>query len=63
MKEILKSIFFLSRERKLLKQRDKLYLESVELQRNGKLREYAEIMFKIQEIEDNLTANQKENKE
>jgi hypothetical protein len=61
MKEILKSIFFPSRERKLLKQRDKLYQESVDLQRNGKLREYAEIMFKIQEIEDNLTA--KEDKE
>ncbi|HAW81107.1 MAG TPA: hypothetical protein DCX27_16195 [Balneola sp.] len=60
MIEILKSIFFPSRERKLLKQRDKLYRESVDLQRNGKLREYAEIMFKIQEIEDNLTAKENE---
>ena len=36
---------------KIRKARDRKYKEAVQLQRNGKLREYAEIMKEIEELE------------
>jgi len=36
---------------KIRKVRDRKYKEAVQLQRNGKLREYAEIMKEIEELE------------
>ena len=37
---------------KIRKERDRKYKQAVELQRNGKLREYAKIMKEIEALED-----------
>ena len=37
---------------KIRKERDRKYKESVQLQRNGNLREYAKIMKEIEKLED-----------
>jgi hypothetical protein len=37
--------------KKILKERDRLYSKAVELQRNGDLRGYAEVMSQIEQLE------------
>lgn len=54
MIKFLKSMFFPDPSKKLQKERDMLYQESVKLQRNGKLREYANVMSRINGIEEQL---------
>jgi hypothetical protein len=55
MIEFLKSIFSPNPEKKLIKERDRLYEKSVTLQRNGDLRGYGAVMTRIKEIEDELS--------
>ena len=38
-----------------LKERDRLYAQAVELQRNGDLRSYAEVMSQIEQLEQELS--------
>ena len=52
MIKFLKSLFKSDPGKKLLKERDRLYKQAVELQRNGQLRPYAEIMSQIEQIEE-----------
>ena len=52
MLEFIKNIFKPNPRKKLLKERDRLYVEAVNLQRSGDLRSYGEVMKRIQDIED-----------
>ena len=52
MIKFLKSIFTSDPAAKIKKVRDQKYKQAVEYQRNGKLREYAEVMKEIEELED-----------
>ena len=51
MIRFIKSLFVSKPGEKIRKLRDKKYKEAVHLQRNGKLREYAEVMKEIEELE------------
>ena len=51
MIRFIKSLFVSSPGEKIRKVRDRKYKESVQLQRDGKLREYAEIMKEIEDLE------------
>ena len=51
MLKLIKSLFVSSPEEKIRKARDRKYKEAVQLQRNGKLREYAKVMKEIEELE------------
>ncbi len=51
MIEFLKTLFKSDPGKKLLKERDRLYKEAVQLQRNGDLRTYGKVMARIQELE------------
>lgn len=52
MIEFLKSLFKPNPLKKLTKERDVLYKRAVELQRNGDLRTYGEVMTRISELEE-----------
>ena len=52
MIKFLKSLFTSDPAAKIKKVRDQKYKQAVEYQRNGKLREYAEVMKEIEELED-----------
>ena len=52
MIKFLKSLFTSSQAEKVKKIRDRKYKEAVAFQRNGKLREYAEVMKEIQDLEE-----------
>ena len=52
MIKFLKSLFTSDPAAKIKKARDQKYKQAVEYQRNGKLREYAEVMKEIEELED-----------
>tara|TARA_B100000214_G_C23719724_1_gene513710 strand:- start:352 stop:549 length:198 start_codon:yes stop_codon:yes gene_type:complete len=52
MIKFLKSLFTSSQAEKVKKIRDRKYKEAVEFQRSGKLREYAEVMKEISDLED-----------
>ena len=52
MIKFLKSLFTSDPAAKIKKVRDQKYKQAVEYQRNGKLREYAEVMKEIQDLED-----------
>ena len=52
MIKFLKSLFSSEPGKKIRKIRDRKYKQAVELQRNGKLREYAEVMKEIQDLEE-----------
>ena len=54
MIEFLKSLFSRDPKKKILAEIDRKYKISVELQRNGKLREYGAIMKEIQLLEEEL---------
>ena len=56
MIEFLKSLFKSDPGKKLLKERDRLYDESVQLQRNGNLREYGKVMLRIEQLEKEYSA-------
>ena len=51
MFRLIKSFFITSLAEKIRKTRDRKYKEAVHFQRNGKLREYAEVMKEIEELE------------
>ena len=51
MLKFIKSLFVSSPEEKIRKARDRKYKEAVQLQRNGKLREYAKVIKEIEELE------------
>ena len=51
MIRFIKSLFVSSPGEKIRKVRDRKYKESVQLQRDGKLREYADIMKEIEDLE------------
>ena len=51
MFKFIKSLFVTDPAEKIKKIRDRKYKEAVELQRNGKLREYAVIMKEIEDLE------------
>ena len=51
MIKFIKSLFVSSPEEKIRKARDLKYKQAVQLQRNGKLREYAKVMKEIEELE------------
>ena len=51
MFEFIKSLFKSDPTKKLIKARDKKYLEAIGYQRNGNLREYARLMQEINDIE------------
>jgi hypothetical protein len=62
MIKFLKSLFKSNPGKKLLKERDRLYEKSVQLQRDGNLREYAKVMYSIEQLEKEyaeLTADKK----
>jgi len=50
--EFIMSLFKTDPSSKIRKIRDRKYKEAVQLQRNGKLREYAKIMKEIKALED-----------
>ena len=52
MINFIKSIFTKNPSAKIRKTLDQKYKTSVELQRNGKLREYAEVMKEIEDLEE-----------
>ena len=52
MIKFLKSLFTSDPAAKIKKVRDQKYKQAVEHQRNGKLREYAEVMKEIQDLEE-----------
>ena len=52
MLEFIKALFRSDPGKKLLKERDQLYTQAVNLQRNGDLRGYGKVMTRIQEIEE-----------
>jgi len=49
--KLIKSLFITSPAEKIQKVRDRKYKQAVHFQRNGKLREYAEVMKEIEELE------------
>lgn len=49
------SLFKSDPGKKILKERDRLYAQAVELQRNGDLRSYAEVMSQIEQLEQELS--------
>ena len=51
MLQFLKNLFTSDPKQKLLKERDRLYVKAVELQRNGDLRTYGAVMTRISELE------------
>lgn len=51
MIKFIKSIFKSDPGAKILKAKDRKYKQAVHFQRNGKLREYAEVMKEIEELE------------
>ena len=51
MFEFIKALFKSDPGKKLLKERDQLYKEAVQFQRNGDLRSYGKAMARIQELE------------
>ena len=51
MLKFIKSLFTPEPGGKIRKARDRKYKEAVQFQRNGKLREYAEVMKEIEELE------------
>ncbi len=51
MIKFIKQLFRTSPGEKIRKTRDRKYKEAVHFQRNGKLREYAEVMKEIEELE------------
>jgi len=51
MIKLIKALFSTDPAKKILKIRDRKYKEAVHFQRNGKLREYAEVMKEIEELE------------
>lgn len=51
MIKFIKSLFSSEPGAKILKLKDKKYKEAVHFQRNGKLREYAEVMKEIEDLE------------
>ena len=55
MISFLMSLFKSNPGKKILKERDRLYAQAVELQRNGDLRSYAEVMSQIEQLEQELT--------
>ena len=55
MISFLMSLFKSDPGKKILKERDRLYAQAVELQRNGDLRSYAEVMSQIEQLEQELT--------
>ena len=61
MIEFIKSIFKSDPGKKLLKERDRLYKEAVQLQRNGDLRSYGKIMARIDALEAEYDALHEEN--
>ena len=63
MIEFIKSIFKSDPGKKLLKERDRLYKEAVQLQRNGDLRSYGKIMARIDALEAEYGALHEENEE
>ena len=54
MIKFLKSLFTSSKAQKVRKVRDRKYKQAVEYQRNGKLKEYAEVIKEISDLEDEL---------
>jgi hypothetical protein len=54
MIEFIKSLFRSEPGAKIRKARDRKYKQAVEFQRNGKLREYAEVMKEIEQLERDL---------
>tara|TARA_B100000700_G_scaffold320108_1_gene416729 strand:+ start:1492 stop:1683 length:192 start_codon:yes stop_codon:yes gene_type:complete len=56
MISFIKSLFVNDPIKKVLAARDKKYKIAVELQRNGKLREYAEVMKEIELLEEEYAA-------
>ena len=52
MIKFIKSLFVSSPGEKIRKLRDRKYKEAVQLQRNGKIREYAIVMKEIEELEE-----------
>ncbi len=63
MIKFLKSLFVTSQAEKIKKTRDRKYKEAVEFQRNGKLREYAEVMKEIQDLEEEYVRLQEKKEE
>tara|TARA_Y100000816_G_scaffold286361_1_gene267390 strand:+ start:657 stop:845 length:189 start_codon:yes stop_codon:yes gene_type:complete len=51
MFNFIKSLFVTDPAEKIKKERDRKYKEAVHFQRNGKLREYAEVMKEIEDLE------------
>ncbi len=51
MIKFISSFFRVDPSKKILKQIDSLYKKSVEMQRNGNIREYSKIMAKIGSLE------------
>ena len=51
MIEFIMSLFRQDPTKKVLKERDQLYEKALQLQRNGDLRTYAEVMTRIDELE------------
>ena len=54
MIKFLKSLFTSSQAEKVKKIRDRKYKQAVAFQRNGKLKEYAEVIKEISDLEDEL---------
>ena len=52
MFEFIKSLFKSDPGKKILKERDRLYEQSVTLQRSGDLRGYGKVMKRIEELEE-----------
>ena len=63
MIEFLKNLFKSDPRKKLLKERDQLYVKAVSLQRNGDLRSYGKVMARIQELEKEYVSMFEENEE
>ncbi len=51
MFSLIKSLFYTSPAKKIKVAKDRKYKQAVEYQRNGKLREYAQVMKEIEELE------------
>ena len=51
MIKFIKALFAQEPGAKIRKDRDRKYKQAVQLQRNGKLREYAKVMKEIEELE------------
>ncbi|MHA2061106.1 MAG: DUF6435 family protein [Candidatus Sifarchaeia archaeon] len=52
MIQFIKDLFTADPGKKIRKERDRKYKQAVQLQRDGKLREYAKIMKEIEVLED-----------